>query len=164
MGSALNTLSEAYIELSDDGHITIGTLSSIAEKFNDVSGIDTYIRQLSQAGLTANDVQGILAKLTTEKIRTQIETGNLRNATEDEIAQILREANVADAARVAHNLLAEAKARTEVQTRVANGTIDEMIANLDSEAQQLGITKLALLDLIIQENVFNKYFNKIKNY
>lgn len=96
---ALKTLDDAFADLSDAGSIglTYQSLSAIAEKFSDVSGIDTYIDRLAQAGNNAEEVQEILRELAYQKIANKNNSEALANASDDVIAALLREAGVAKA-------------------------------------------------------------------
>ena len=129
MGNAIGTLSEGFKEISKDGKLTFSTIAEIGEKFNDVSGIDEYVKRLSKTNLTAKEAQGIFGELTKKYIEQQTASGNLADADEELIAKMLSENGVANASAVAHDVVKSAKIDNAVETvELTDKTIDEIKA------------------------------------
>lgn len=138
MGNAIGTLSEGFKEISKDGKLTFSTIAEIGEKFNDVSGIDEYVKRLSKTNLTAKEAQGIFGELTKKYIEQQIASGNLADADEELIAKMLSENGVANASAVAHDMVAVQKAKNTLETiDLTNKTDEEIIALLMEKDKSL---------------------------
>ena len=92
----LSLLNTAFKEIKEDGSfgVTYKTLVSIADKFKDVDGIDTYINRLAAAGTNAKEVQSILRDLAYQQIIATNNSEALANASDDVVAALLREAGV----------------------------------------------------------------------
>ena len=138
MGNAIGTLSEGFKEISKDGKLTFSTIAEIGEKFNDVSGIDEYVKRLSKTNLTAKEAQGIFGELTKKYIEQQTASGNLADADEELIAKMLSENGVANASAVAHDMVAVQKAKNTLETiDLTNKTDEEIIALLMEKDKSL---------------------------
>lgn len=138
MGNAIGTLSEGFKEISKDGKLTFSTIAEIGEKFNDVSGIDEYVKRLSKTNLTAKEAQGIFGELTKKYIEQQTASGNLAAADEELIAKMLSENGVANASAVAHDMVAVQKAKNTLETiDLTNKTDEEIIALLMEKDKSL---------------------------
>lgn len=138
MGNAIGTLSEGFKEISKDGKLTFSTIAEIGEKFNDVSGIDEYVKRLSKTNLTAKEAQGIFGELTKKYIEQQTASENLADADEELIAKMLSENGVANASAVAHDMVAVQKAKNTLETiDLTNKTDEEIIALLMEKDKSL---------------------------
>ncbi len=156
MGNAIRTLSEGFKEISKDGKLTFSTIAEIGEKFNDVSGIDEYVKRLSKTNLTAKEAQGIFGELTKKYIEQQTASGNLADADEELIAKMLSENGVANASAVAHDMVKSAKMDNAVETvELTDKTIDEIKA-LSEESDGAFSTEEALQALLQKKLQLNE--------
>lgn len=156
MGNAIGTLSEGFKEISKDGKLTFSTIAEIGEKFNDVSGIDEYVKRLSKTNLTAKEAQGIFGELTKKYIEQQTASGNLADADEELIAKMLSENGVANASAVAHDMVKSAKMDNAVETvELTDKTIDEIKA-LSEESDGAFSTEEALQALLQKKLQLNE--------
>lgn len=152
----LKLLGTAFNELSDDGHISLDTLSSIQDKFKDsVDDIDSYIKRLSNAKVGSEDFNNALAELTDGYINAKYTTEELAEADENLIAAMLDEAGVSNSLETATFLISRAKEELRIKTDLATATSWEQIAALATEAQQAGITGEAFNDLVLNVGIFN---------
>lgn len=96
----LKALSKAYSEVleKDSTGVSFESLKAIADKFSDVSGIETYISRLAQAGTQADVVKGILEELANEKVNNETNSRALAAADDDVVAAMLREAGASASA------------------------------------------------------------------
>lgn len=154
----IGKLSSAFKELSDDGYITFKTLGEIQEATG-LSGDEweQYQTKLLTAKKGSSEFNQTLSDLTYKILDATFKKDGFVNATEDEIAAILRENNVSNASAVAHdyaarNISAEEKAKAEnsIKTYLLSDNIAGLINNLSSEAAACGLTETAFKNLAIQ--------------
>jgi len=90
--NVLSNVSKAFKELSDNGYITINTISDIQEATG-LSGDawKEYQDKLMNAESGSQEFKQILSELTYKILENQLGTEGLTNATEEQISAILRE-------------------------------------------------------------------------
>jgi len=110
---AISYVQNAFNELSNDGYISISTISSIQEATG-LSGDawKEYENNLLSAKAGTEEFNNILGKLTYRILENKLGTEDLTNATEAQIATILRENGVLNSAAIAQDLLASKKNNT----------------------------------------------------
>ena len=145
----------AYNSFVDDSTITIDALTDIKDGFSDVAGIDTYIDRLGAAGNTAEDVREILGELVEAKVKATLSTEDLAYSEETVIAKMLEDSGVSNSLEVATRLITEAKYELAVQNGATNGTIQESIEFLQTEKNASNDVRIAFVNLVAQEQVFN---------
>lgn len=160
----IKTLSSAFKELSDDGYITTKTLGEIKT----ATGLaddewEEYKTRLLSAKKGSSDFNQVMSDLTYKILDATFKKEGLVDATEDEIAAVLRENGVSNASAVAHDYLArtisseeKAKAENSIRTRLLSGDIAGLIKNLSSEATACGLTETAFKNLAIQMVLTNE--------
>ncbi|WNV56910.1 phage tail tape measure protein [Oscillospiraceae bacterium NTUH-002-81] len=163
---AFEALDSAYAKLFDNDKITgidFDDLTTINEKFSDVSGIDTYIKRIQEAGQNTEQVRGIFEDLIDAYIQ---QTGILENVTEDNkdlIASYLEEMGVANALELVENALAwqtdalaaEKEFAAEKGIELVNATADEINAFVDEKGYSEQ-TRHELLLLALQKEYVNQ--------
>lgn len=148
------SLAKAYKEFSDDS-ISFSTIEKLREAFSTNSNISTYCDELYDAGTSAERVKEILTELTYAQLEAEYSTKALANASVTQVAAMLKEAGVANSVEVATYAIATAKERLKIAALEGIEATDEFVKNLDKEAVACGLTKAALIDLVVQEKIFN---------
>lgn len=148
------TLAKAYKEFSDDS-ISFSTIEKLREAFSTNSNISAYCDELYDAGTSAERVKEILTELTYAQLEAEYSTKALANASVTQVAAMLKEAGVANSVEVATYAIATAKERLKIAALEGIEATDEFVKNLDKEAVACGLTKAALIDLVVQEKIFN---------
>lgn len=148
------SLAKAYKEFSDDS-ISFSTIEKLREAFSTNSNISTYCDELYNAGTSAERVKEILTELTYAQLEAEYSTKALANASVTQVAAMLKEAGVANSVEVATYAIATAKERLKIAALEGIKATDEFVKNLDKEAVACGLTKAALIDLVVQEKIFN---------
>lgn len=159
----ISSLAKAFKEMDDDGYVSIDTISEIKEAVGgSVDNWEEYERVLLTAKKGSAEFNNVLTELTYKMLESKFATVGLENATEEQVAAVLRENGVLNAEKVAHEAVAKAKFANELKTKklitVTNGVIKvskEEIAKLKEKALQLGYTERAYIELIVREQVFN---------
>lgn len=155
---SISSLSSAFKELSDDGYITTETISKIQEETK-LSGDEweTYKQKLLTAKKGSAEFSQVLSDLTYKILDAKFKKNGLVDATEEEIAAVLRENGVVNASAVAHeyatrNINSEGKAKAEnaIQTAIESGEIGTLIKNLSSQATACGVSEYAFRQLTAQ--------------
>lgn len=163
---AFTALDSAYSKLFDNDKISgidFDDLTAINEKFSDVSGIDTYIKRIQEAGQNTEQVKGVFEDLIDAYIQ---QTGILENVTEDNkdlIASYLEEMGVANALELVENALAwqtdalaaEKEFAAEKGIELVNATADEINAFVDEKGYSEQ-TRQELLLLALQKEYVNQ--------
>lgn len=150
LAGRLDVAQEALEDFSDDGELSYSTISDINEKFGELSNIDEYINRLSDADLTADELNRILGEMTLELIKQKIAAGDLTAENENLVIKMLEEAGVVNAAAVAQSLLASAtNASTNEINEFNSTTIDTsadiaQVRSLTGELITLGNTLQAV--------------------
>lgn len=106
LAKKLSGLTDAFADLDENGKLSYDTLSDIYDRFSDLEGIEAYITALSDADLTADELNQILGIMTEQLILQKIAAGELTAADETLIARMLEAAGVENALQVAHALAA----------------------------------------------------------
>ena len=159
----LSSISSAFKQLSDDGYMSTESMSKIKEatKLSDEEW-DNYQKTLLKVKTGTEDCNQVMSDLIYKILDATFKKDGIVDATEDEVAAVLRENNVNNASAVAHDYVsnsvtseAKAKAQNAIETAKMNGGISSLINNLQSEADSCGMTANALGDLVAQEIIFN---------
>lgn len=144
----IKTLGSAFKELSNDGYITIKTLSEI-QTATGISGDkwEEYKTKLLNAKAGSSEFNQIMSEMTYKILDNVFAGKDLTAVTEDEIEAILRENGVTNASAVAKQY--KAKATLEAKLAEADYTdgIDAVISTLGSECKALGLTEQKVKDL-----------------
>lgn len=151
----LSNAQTAYNSFTEDGNLSIDTLTDIRDAFSDVMGIDTYIDRLGAAGNTADDVREILGQLVEAKVKATFSTEQLAGSDAAVVAKMLDEAGVANSLEVATRLIAEAKYDLASQNIATDGTIEDAIKLLNTEKNVSEDVRIAFVNLVAQEKIFN---------
>ena len=146
---------DAFTEFNENGSLSYSTLSDIQNAFSDVSGIDGYITQLAQTGITAEEVEGILSDLALAKIESTWSTEDLAGADVNLIAAMLDEAGVANSLEIATYAVEEAKIREKVASFDSIDAAMEYIDALQQEGKISDATRISLVNLVAQQQIFS---------
>lgn len=119
LAGKLKGVTSAFDEFDENGTLSYSTLSDLHEAFGDLTDIDDYISRLADANLTGDSLRGIMGEMTEKLIAQKVAAGELTAADENLVAKMLDEAGVANAAKVAHALLAQAAKNTADQEQKA---------------------------------------------
>lgn len=119
LAGKLKGVTSAFDEFDENGTLSYSTLSDLHEAFGDLTDIDDYISKLADANLTGDSLRGIMGEMTEKLIAQKVAAGELTAADENLVAKMLDEAGVANAAKVAHALLAQAAKNTADQEQKA---------------------------------------------
>ena len=119
LAGKLKGVTAAFDEFDENGTLSYSTLSDLHEAFGDLTDIDDYISRLADANLTGDSLRGIMGEMTEKLIAQKVAAGELTAADENLVAKMLDEAGVANAAKVAHALLAQAAKNTADQEQKA---------------------------------------------
>lgn len=116
----ISSLSKAFKELSENGYITTDTLASIKEAVGtNIVNWDEYENKLLTAKVGTDEFNQIMTDLTYAILEAEFGTGGLVNATEEQIAAVLRENDVLEA-------------NTKAREILTNAIINEALATYDS--------------------------------
>ena len=160
----IGKLSAAFKELSDDGYITTKTIGEIQE----ATGLtddewEQYQTTLMKAQKGSAEFNQVMSDLTYKILDNTFKKDGLVDATEDEIAAVLRENGVLNAEAVAHDYVTQsvsseerAKAQLKIQEALNEDSIESLIKNLSSEAAACGVTEVAFKNLIAQMIIANE--------
>lgn len=151
----LSLLQTVLNEMNDEGNVSINTLTSLQEKFSNVSGIDDYINRLSEVKSGSKEFQNILTELTYAYLENQFSAEELANTDESLLATMLRSAGIANADELATFAVARAKEELRIQTALAEATSADAVLALMREAEQCGITEQKFMDLVLTTGIFN---------
>lgn len=159
----IKVLSSAFKELSGDGYITTKTLEEIktAAGLSDTAW-ESYEATLLNVKIGSAEFNQILSDLTYRIIENEFTTEGLKNATEEQVAAILRENGVLNAEALAVEYVNRAKASSVITTEKLSDAFDENgnaidgnIKDLIAEGTQLGLTESQMYSLIAAEIAFN---------
>lgn len=153
---SISALSSAFKELSDEGYISLESMSKIQEATG-LSGEawEEYQNKLMNAKVGSDEFNQTMSDLTYAILENKIGADKLANANEEYVARLLEENNVLNANEVAHDAVERAKAKQVIQTGLAKGVTDKNIASLLDEADSCDITADAFIYLVAQEIIFN---------
>lgn len=144
LSGSFDTITDALEDFQDDGEVTFSTLSNLLDTFSDVEGIEDFISQLAEGGMSAEEFKTALDNLTYAKIQNAIETQGLENADANLIAKMLEEAGVANADEVAMAALTNAKINATLQTDGLTNAVYNEIMELVNEQGQTEATRQAI--------------------
>lgn len=145
---SIATLQKAFDEMSEDGYITTETLSKIKEAVGDnIDNWDEYRQKLLTAKAGSAEFKQILSDLTYAIIENKFETKGLENATEEEVAAILRENGVLNANEVAHGMVTRAKAEAILKAHDFASASETDTKNLYKQLTALGLSESAIKSL-----------------
>ena len=153
----IGTLQKAFKELSDDGYITIDTLSSIKKAIGEnIDNWDEYEKVLMNAKVGSEEFNDAMTDLTYKTLDQTFAGSDLSDVTEQQIAAVLRENDVVNADAVAHEYLTYLKAQERAESVAMALATDASSVNLAVEAAQCGMTAEQFSNLIIQQILFNQ--------
>lgn len=153
---SVSSLSKAFKEVNDDGYVSLDTIEEIKNAVDgSVDNWEDYENVLMSAKAGSAEFNKALSDLTYKIIEKKLGTDGLSNATEEQIAAILRENNVVDAEAKAHEISAKAKAEHALQTGILKAESLDAVNNLYDEAIQAGLTTDEIVNLILQSEIFN---------
>ena len=159
----ISAIGSAFKEISDNGYISLNTLSSLKE----ATGLlgeewEAYENKLMNAQKGTAEFNKLTSDLVNQILDNQIDLEGITNATEAEVTAIenkiaatLRESGVVNATAVAHEYLTKARIEDAIQIGLSNEKIDENIALLAAEMQQLGYTSVSAEHLNSVIKIFN---------
>ena len=128
------SVDQAYSKLFDpDSQIGFEDLASIAEVFQDLDGIDGYIRRLQEAGQDTEAVTAVIEDLTDSYLH---QSGILENVTDENkqlITSMLKEIGITNAEAIVNQSYATA------------------LQEVEAAKQALGISTDNLSDLTLEE-------------
>lgn len=152
----IKTLGSAFKELSDNGYLTTKTLGEIKT----ATGLTddewkSYETTLINAKRGSSEFNQTMSDLTYKILENQFATVGLENATEDQIAAILRENGIANADALAIEYLARAKAQAAIKGTDFSNVENLNIQQLIGEGIEAGITEKQMYNLILSHIQFN---------
>lgn len=128
VAGSFSVVESAFKDFEENGSLSYSTLSKIVDKFSDLNddALAEYIRRLTDANLTGDDLNQIMGEMTIALINQKIAAEGLTAADKALIEKMLDEAGVANAAEVAEYLLAEAENTAAREAENATGAIEEL--------------------------------------
>lgn len=157
MTEPLKALDEAYANFIDkDKEITFNNLSSISEKFKDISGIQSYIKAIQDAKGNTEATQEAFNNLTSAYIEHTGILDQVNQSNASLIQSYLQEQGIANAEilvqdALAHSLekvTAEKYYNEQASAALEGATLNE-INRILNEAEAAGISKAALIELMM---------------
>ena len=146
MSDTLGVVQTAFEDFGENGRISLDTLNEIIESFGDLDNLDDYIERLTDAGLESDELNRIMSEMTIAYARQMIAANNLTEADAAYVEEVLRQAGVVDADKVAVELLTGAfeddKTAAERAAR-AHEAIEKAGLDLSSVRIELGATVAA---------------------
>ena len=148
---AFGSLNKAFGELKDDGKIAFSTLDSIQEKFSKLGNVDDgwlqdKINALAEAKGNTEATNKVLGELAQKYVSAQFTAEELANANQAVVASMLEEQGVANADKVAMQMIAQAKMQAAIESGDFSDTTWNEINALLSES---GATQAASQALAI---------------
>ena len=148
---AVKALSQAYDDMHDDGRVAFSTLEELSGFFD-----EEYITALAKARGSQTEINKLLGEMTIIAVKNKLGVDNLAEADENLVAAMLKEEHVANADKVAHDLVTTAKKQNEYETKIlAAATADEANKIL-GEADAAGVSRQALAKAYLAKIDFNK--------
>lgn len=153
---SLKSLSNVFNQLSNDGYMSLDSLSAIKEIVGDsIPNWDKFQQKLLNMKAGTDEYNQMLSELTYTTMESKLGIEKLANADESYIATVLRENGVLNANEVAHDAVERAKAKEMIQTELARDASDINMGALLTEANACDITADAFVSLVAQEIVIN---------
>ena len=159
MTEPLKALDETYANFIDkDKEITFDNLSSISEKFKDVSGIESYIKAIQNAKGNTKATQDAFNNLASAYIEHTGILDQVNQSNASLIQSYLQEQGIVNADILVQQALSHNLAVVEAQKYLtanasfdlANATSDEIAAFIDS-AEAADVSKAALVELMMSK-------------
>lgn len=157
----IGTLSSAFKELSDDGYITFKTLGEIKEATglsgNEWDEYETKLRNVKAGSAEFNQIMG---ELTYAILQNKFGVEGLANATEEDIAAVLRENGVLNANELAHKVSAKAKADNALESyKLGKATYEDAEAMIkeamSAEEARIYLARLELAKIAVNNAKIN---------
>ena len=153
----IGKLSSAFSQLSSDGYITIKAISEIKEIVGgSVDNWQDYEMVLLNAKIGSEDFNNAMTDLTYKMLDQALVGKDLSDISEEYVAHILKENDVANATAVAHEYLSYAKAQNSAESATLALAAEADSVNLALEAAQCGLTEEQFRNLMIQQILFNQ--------
>lgn len=136
----IKTVSDAFKEFSDNGHLSIETIGELktATGLSDEE-FKKYKDTLLSAKVGSSEFNQIMSEMTFKILDNTFTTEGLVNATEDEIAAVLRENGVTNASTVAHYAKQVAVQKDKIATAELEGATEDEIKAILEECETLGL-------------------------
>lgn len=152
----ISKISDAFNSLSEDGFIPVEKIAEIKEAVgSSVKNWEDYEKILLTAKSGSAELNNALSDLTYATLEAQFASVGLENATEEQIAAILRENDVANADALAIEYLARAKAQAAIDGTDFADIESLNIQQLIDEGVRAGITEAQMYNLILSHIQFN---------
>lgn len=156
ISASLATAQSVISEFNEKGTLSGSTLLQIRDQYAEtVPNIDKYIQMLSREGVTAEEVNGIMAELATEQVRSAIATGELSGESVGLITALLKENGVLNAQEEAVRLAVEAKANAVDTSEESFDAAFESANAMLYEAGAAKYSKEQFAALVAQMQIFN---------
>lgn len=151
----LSSVSNAFKEMSDNGYLSLSTLSSIKTAVgSSIPDWDAFQQKLMNAEAGSAEFNQAMGQLTYAVLENQLGLKGLAGADEQYIAAILKENGLLNANAIAHEMVQQAQARQEIQSRLTTGATEENVTALINNAASCGIAQNAYLELLANEIAF----------
>lgn len=160
LGGSFDELDKIFKNFSDNKTIDTDALSSLLSKFGDVESVDIegYVNAITKAGVTTSTLKTETDKLITSILHENEAFKSVNEATADNVAAMLESRGITNAralvsAQLKANLDAQTLAEYEAEKgALAFGAAESMnVGALISVAKQLGVTKAALFQYVLQK-------------
>lgn len=152
----ISKISDAFNSLSEDGFIPVEKIAEIKEAVgSSVKNWEDYEKILLTAKSGSAELNNALADLTYATLEAQFASVGLENATEEQIAAVLRENDVANADALAIEYLARAKAQASIDGANFADIESLNIKHLIDEGVRAGLTEAQMYNLILSHIQFN---------
>jgi murein DD-endopeptidase MepM/ murein hydrolase activator NlpD len=152
----ISKISDAFNSLSEDGFIPVEKIAEIKDAVGEsIDNWEDYEKILLTAKSGSAELNNALSDLTYATLDAQFASVGLENATEEQIAAILRENDVANADALAIEYLARAKAQAAIDGTDFSNVENLNIQSLIDEGVNAGITGAQMYNLILSHIQFN---------
>lgn len=154
----LDILDKTYAKLYDSGaSIRFEDYSSITEAFKDVEGlnIDSYVKQLQDAGQDAGQVRSVIGSLIDEYLGLSGVLDNVHEGNQKLITSFLEEKGIANANEIVTAELAAQQLHLKLNMDESTDSICRQVSNLLEQEHASGLACSALYNLVAEETVFS---------
>lgn len=160
----LSSVSSAFKEMSDNGYLSLNTLTSIKSAVgSSIPNWNSFQEQLLNAEAGSAGFNQAMGQLTYAVLENQLGLKGLAGADEQYIAAILRENGLLNANAIAHEMVQTAQARQEIQAKLTKSATEENVAALINNAASCGIAQNAYLELMANEIAFGNNKLNVKD-
>lgn len=157
--SAFDKIQKLKQGFVDDGSLDTGSISGLFEAFKDTNvDIEAYVQAISKAGTSVSEFSAQTDKLVTQMLQESDLVRNVNTGTSEYIIQTLQSRGVTNAraivtAQLTYNLTQQKIQEYEAANgAIAFGNAESMnIEALMAVAKQLGLSKAALFDYVLQK-------------